>query len=55
MLKNFNFEPSLKLQWFLAQDLFGSQISVTTGVFETTLYLHCKGLNCEPLAYNVVT
>ena len=34
MLRYFNFEPSLKLQWCRAQDLFGSQISVTTGEFE---------------------
>ena len=29
-----NFEPSFKLRWCRAQDLFGSQISVTTGDFE---------------------
>ena len=34
MLRHFNFEPSLKLQWCRAQDLFGSQIPVTTGGFE---------------------
>ena len=34
MLRYFNFEPSLKLQWFRARDLFGPQIPVTTGGFE---------------------
>ena len=33
-LRYFNFEPSLKLRWCRAPDLFGSQISVTTGGFE---------------------
>ena len=33
-LRNFNFEPSFKLQWCRAQDLFGSQIPVTSGGFE---------------------
>ena len=34
MLRYFNFEPSFKLQWCYARDLFGSQITVTTGGFE---------------------
>ena len=34
MLKYLKFEPNLKLRWFRAQDLFGSQIPVTTGEFE---------------------
>ena len=34
MLRYFNFEASFKLRWCLAQDLFGSQIPVTTGGFE---------------------
>ena len=34
ILKYFNFEPSFKLQWCRGRDLFGSQISVTTGRFE---------------------
>ena len=34
MLRYFNFEPSLKLRWCRARDLFGSQIPVTTGEFE---------------------
>ena len=46
MLKNFHFEPSFKLRWCLAQDLFGSQIPVTTGGFETTLY--ARGLQFKP-------
>ena len=29
-----NFEPSFKLRWCRAQDLFGSQIPVTTEGFE---------------------
>ena len=33
-LRYFNFEPSFKLQWCRAQDLFGLQIPVTTGGFE---------------------
>ena len=44
MLRYFNFDASFKLQWCRARDLFGSQISVTQ-----------EGLNCEPLAYEVVT
>ena len=39
LLRYFNFEPSFKLQWFCAQDLFGSQIPVTTGGFE--LWISC--------------
>ena len=34
MLRYFNFEPSFRLRWCRAQDLFGSQIPVTTGGFE---------------------
>ena len=34
MWRYFNFEPSFKLRWCRAQDLFGSQIPVTTGGFE---------------------
>ena len=34
MLRYFNFEPSLKLRWCRARDLFGSQVPVTTGGFE---------------------
>ena len=34
MLRYFNFEPSFKLLWCCARDLFGSQIPVTTGGFE---------------------
>ena len=34
MLRYFNFEPSLKLRWCRARDLFGPQIPVTTGGFE---------------------
>ena len=34
MLRYFNFEPSFKLRWCRAQDLFGPQIPVTTGGFE---------------------
>ena len=33
-LRYFNFEPSFKLRWCRARDLFGSQIPVTTGGFE---------------------
>ena len=33
-LRYFNFEPSLKLRWCCARDLFGSKIPVTTGEFE---------------------
>ena len=33
ILRYFNFELSFKLWWFHAQDLFGSQIPVTTGGF----------------------
>ena len=34
VLRYFNFEPSSKLQWWCAWDLFGSQIPVATGGFE---------------------
>ena len=34
MLRYFNFEPSFELRWCRAQDLFESQISVTTGGLE---------------------
>ena len=34
LLRYFNFEPSFKLQWCRARDLFRSQIAVTTGGFE---------------------
>ena len=34
ILRYFNFEPSFKLRWCCAQDLFGSQMPVTTGGFE---------------------
>ena len=34
MLRYFNFEPSFKLRWCRAQDLFGSQIPATIGGFE---------------------
>ena len=33
-LRYFNFEPSFRLQWCRARDLFGLQIPVTTGGFE---------------------
>ena len=44
MLRYFNFEPSFKLRWCCAQDLFGSQIPVPQ-----------EGLNSESLACKVVT
>ena len=31
MLRYFNFEPSFKLRWCHAQNLFGSEIPATTG------------------------
>ena len=34
MLRYVNFEPSFKLRWCRARDLFGSQIPVTAGGFE---------------------
>ena len=34
MLRYIDFESSLKLRWCRARDLVGSQIPVTTGVFE---------------------
>ena len=44
MLRYFNFNPSFKLRCYLARDLLGSQIPVIT-----------RGLNCEPLVYDVIT
>ena len=41
MLRYFNLEPSFKMRWCRAQDLFGSPFSVTLKEFE--------------LAYEVVT
>ena len=43
VLLYFNFEPNLKLRWYRAQDLLGSQIPVITG------------WNCKSFAYEVVT
>ena len=40
MLRYFNCEPSLKLRWCRARDLFGSQIPATTGGFEGLRYFH---------------
>ena len=34
ILRYFNFEPSFKLRWLRARDLFGSQIPVSTGGFK---------------------
>ena len=34
MMRYFYFEPTFKLRWYRAQDLFGSRISVTTEGFE---------------------
>ena len=34
MLRYFKFEPSFKLPWCRARELFGSQIPVTTGRFD---------------------
>ena len=34
MMSYFNFEPSFKLRWFCARDLYGSQILVITAGFE---------------------
>ena len=39
LLRYFNFEPSFKLPWSRARDLFGSQIPVVTGEFE--LHISC--------------
>ena len=39
MLRYFNFEPSFKLRWCRARDLFGAQIPVTIGGFELRIYL----------------
>ena len=37
-LRYFNFEPSFKLQWCRARELFGSQIPVATGGFELPIF-----------------
>ena len=34
LFRYFNFEPSFKVPWCCARDLFGSQIPVTKGGFE---------------------
>ena len=47
MLRYFNFEPSFKLRWCRAQELFGSQIRVTTGGFE----LRISYIQDNPLRY----
>ena len=44
MLRYFNFEPNFKLQWCCAQDLFGSQVPVTTERFELQISC-CKVAN----------
>ena len=38
MLRYSNFDPSFKLRWCRARDLFGSQIPVTTGGFELRIF-----------------
>ena len=56
MLRYFNFEASFKLRWCRAQDLFGSQIPVTTGGFEIQIswiqssYLWPYGLTYDLMA-----
>ena len=42
MLRYFNFQPSFKLRWCHARDLFGSRIPVTIGGFE--LRISCESL-----------
>ena len=37
ILRYFNFEPSFKLRWCRARDLFGSQIPMTTRGFEQSI------------------
>ena len=60
MLIYFNFEPSFKLRWCRARELFGSQIPVTTAGFELRIsYIRVtypqEGLHCDFLAYEVLT
>ena len=48
-----NFEPSFKLQWCCAQDLFVSQIPVTTGGFELQIsYIRSSYLTQETRSLN---
>ena len=55
-MRYFNFEPSLKLQWYGAQDFDGSQITVNTRGFELwtlslvdqVIALHVRGLQFKP-------
>ena len=42
MLRYFNFESSFKLRWCPAQDLFGSEIPVTTRGFELRISCICS-------------
>ena len=49
-LRYFNFEPSFKLRWRHARDLFGSQIPVSTWGFELLgNYFVCKGFAVQTL------
>ena len=49
-LRYFNFEPSFKLRWRHARDLFGSQIPVSTWGFERLgNYFVCKGFAVQTL------
>ena len=48
-LRYFTFEPSFKLRWCLARDLFESEIPVTTGGFELRiLFIRISYLTHEP-------
>ena len=49
MLRYFNFEPSFKLRWCRARELFGLQFPVTTGGFE--LRISCIRVLRIRLAY----
>ena len=60
MLRYFNFEPSFKLRWCRARDLFGSQIPVTTGGFELQIssiqrshYFVCKRFVVQTLMWSL--
>ena len=53
VLRYFNFQPSFKLRWCGAQDLFGSQIPVATGGFK--LLISCKQCSApNPLGHKAL-
>ena len=55
LLRYFNFEPSFKLRWYRARDLFASQIPVTTGGGgREGFQLQISCMQCSYLTYEAI-